>query len=81
MIQMVHFPIKSKSPMSDAFADQQRAALDDLLNHLSGGYHIAGSSQVESSDASYHVMVLSNHEPARKASKPTAPVSAEHRLT
>lgn len=81
MIQMVHIPIKSKSTMlPEAFADQQRAAFDELLDCLSGGYHIAGSSQVESSDASYHVMVLSNHEPARPASKQSAPVSTAHRL-
>lgn len=82
MINMVHVPIKSKSTMllaEDALADRQRAALDELLDCLSSGYHITGASHVESSDASYYVMVLSNHEPARPSLNKTAPViSAQH---
>jgi hypothetical protein len=81
---MVHFPIKSKSPMlqaDDVLADQQRAALDELLVCLISGFHVAGTSHVESSDASYYVMVLSNHKPARTSVKKPAPVSVGHRLT
>jgi hypothetical protein len=84
MINMVHFPIKSKSPMllgEDALADQQRTALDELLVWLISGFHVAGTSHIESSNATYYVMVLSNHKPARTSVKKPAPVSVGHRLT